>query len=246
MLIRWVSRLLIVLGCLMTLLGAAYIGFVQYLISQESASPSTSRVLVLKDGRRIPLRQPTSVPLSKPPTSIPRTPTAIGAVIYSPVAVATEEITGGTPVASEQASEAQVLPPVRLYMPGISTDWPVVLSNGKQLPRFKGIGWLLGSAYPGAPGNMVLFGHFDGEYATLTRLKELKPGDIFSVFTNGGEYRYRVRSSFETTPDDVGVMAPTDSATATLVTCSGRWDHVESMYDHRLVVTADYLSESLR
>ncbi len=246
MLIRWASRLLIVVGCLMTLLGASYIGFVQHIISQESASPSTSRVLVLKDGRHIPLRQPTSLPLLKPYSSIPGTQSIIGAADNGPVAVATKETAGELPEVSEQIFKAQVMPPMRLYLPDIGTDWPVVLSNGKQLPRFKGIGWLLGSAYPGAPGNMVLFGHLDGEYATLTRLKELKPGDIFSVFTDGGEYRYRVRSSFETTPDDVGVMAPTESATATLITCSGHWDRIESMYDRRLVVIADYLSESRR
>jgi LPXTG-site transpeptidase (sortase) family protein len=242
-------RLLVGAICLLTLGVGAYFAAIKYLAWRESESPSAGRVLVLKDGRRIPLRQPGYGEAAVEPT---------GGLIFSPAAPQGSEEAGGTaaapgtpgvaefpergaPGAWPAVPKRQVMPPVRLVMSDTRTRWPVVLSNGIQLPRFKAIGWLLGSAYPGAPGNMVLFGHVDGKYATLDRLKDVAPGDTFSVLTSDAEYRYRVRSVFETTPDDVGVMAPTGAATATLITCSGRWDAADGMYDRRLVVTADYL-----
>jgi sortase A len=88
---------------------------------------------------------------------------------------------------------------------------------------------------------MVLLGHLDGPYSTFLRLHELKPGDEFTVITEEAQHQYRVRSVYETTPDDVAVLAPTDAATATLITCSGKWIPAQSTYDHRLIVTADYI-----
>src|SRR5205814_543012 len=76
---------------------------------------------------------------------------------------------------------AFVLPPERIRIPRIGVDWPVVLSDITHLPRFNGVGWLQGSAYPGTAGNLVLYGHLDGRYATFGRLHELRAGDEFSV-----------------------------------------------------------------
>lgn len=109
------------------------------------------------------------------------------------------------------------------------------------MPRFKGVGWLIGSAYPGEAGTVVLFGHLDGSYSTFGRLRELRPGDQFSIFTETGQYRYVVRKNFETTPDDVSVLVPTDRPTATLITCSGRWDPIAQNYSRRLIIQADYI-----
>jgi sortase A len=101
----------------------------------------------------------------------------------------------------------------------------------------------MGSSFPGVPGNMVLFGHLGGEHGTFMRLHELQPGDEFSIFTEASELRYRVRSSHETTPDDVGVLAPTDDASATLITCSGPWDPIAQTNERRLIVSADYVDQ---
>ncbi len=219
-----------VLGCLLILAGVGYFGVLKYFSWRETVSPSTSRVLVLKDGRRIPLQQPTAAPRPPATPTVQSAPPAPGDVPQ--------------PAAAPRVSLAvqdQVMPPVRLEIPSIKVNWPVVLNNGIDLPKFKGIGWMLGSAFPGAAGNMVLFGHLDGPYATLGRLHELKPGDTFNVRTEDAQYNYRVTSLFQTTPDDVGVMAPTDGPTATLITCSGHWDTARQTYDHRLIVSADYV-----
>jgi sortase A len=134
-----------------------------------------------------------------------------------------------------------LLPPVRIPIPRIGVNWPVVLSTNDHLPRFKGVGWFLGSAYPGAAGNIVLFGHLDGPYSTFARLRELRAGDEVRVFTETQTHHYRVRTAFETTVEDVSVLAPTTGATATFITCSGQWNSTLHAYDHRLIVLADYL-----
>jgi len=135
----------------------------------------------------------------------------------------------------------EILPPLRIEIPDIDADWPVVLADNSHMPRFKGVGWLMGSAYPGEVGNIVLFGHLDGSYSTFGRLKELRRGDQFSIFTETSEYRYLVLESIETTPDDVTVLAPTDRPTATLITCSGRWDPIAQNYSRRFIIEADYM-----
>ena len=229
MLYLWASRTLLVAGCLLIASGLGYGGMVGYLVWREAVSPSTGQVLVLKDGRRIPFAQPTPLPR---PTSMPEVSTRQASAHPAPA----------TPVPSNAASEApSLLPPSSIKIERIGVEWPVVLSTDKHLPRFKGVGWLLGSAYPGFAGNMVLLGHFDGPYSTFGRLGELRPGNEFSVFTAGGEHRYRVRELFETERNDVGVLAPTEEAAATLITCSGQWLPSLKDYSHRLVVTADYI-----
>lgn len=114
------------------------------------------------------------------------------------------------------------------------------------MPHFKGVGWLLGSAYPGQLGNLVLFGDLDGPYSTFGRLPELHPSDEFSVVTDDATHIYRVAESYQTTPDDVELLAPTNEATATLITCSGHWNPVTQDYSHRLIIKATYLKREDR
>jgi sortase A len=225
---RWLRRLLAVIGCTLVLIGVGYGGSLAYMSWREQTAPSTQRVLVLKDGRQIPLVQPTSAPVGQPAR-------------WTPAAVGT---TGGAvPIAPRPASAVASLPPLRIAIPKIGVDRPVVLSDNEHMPEFRGVGWLMGSSFPGAPGNMVLFGHLGGEYGTFMRLHELQPGDEFSIFTEAHELRYRVRSSHETTPEDVGVLAPTDNASATLITCSGPWDPIAQTNQRRLIVSADYVAQ---
>jgi sortase A len=136
-----------------------------------------------------------------------------------------------------------LLPPLRIAIPKIGVDRPIVLSDNEHMPKFRGVGWLMGSSFPGVAGNLVLFGHLGGEYGTFMRLHELRPGDEFRIFTEASELRYRVRSSYETSPDDVGVLAPTDNASATLITCSGPWDPIAQTNERRLIVVADFVDQ---
>lgn len=237
---RSLRLLFLVSGWLLVLSGLSYGGLTGYIMWQEYMSPSGQQVLVLKDGRKIPLVQPS-----------PKAVVAAEPLVQpSRAAVVVEEPEPAQAVASIDRRPSTspmplpLLPVARIVIPKIAVDRPVVLSENDHLPRFPGVGWLMGSAFPGTPGNLVLFGHLGGPYGTFMRLHELRPGDEFSVFTDAAEYNYRVRASYETTPDDVAVLAPTHAATATLITCSGPWDPIAQTNEGRLIVTAEYIGVS--
>jgi sortase A len=222
---------LLAAGALATLAGGAYGGAIGYAAWREQLSPSTRQMLVLSDGRQVPLVQPSAAPLPAPPT-----PPA-GAPATRPQ----EQDQRDAGVAPAPAAQPVTLPPLRVRIPRIAVDWPVVLSHNEHMPEFRGVGWFMGSAFPGAPGNIVLFGHLGGPYGTFMRLHELRAGDEFSIVTEAGEHRYRVRDAYETTPEDVAPLTPSDGATATLITCSGPWNQALQTNERRLIVTADYL-----
>ncbi|MCS6939534.1 MAG: sortase [Roseiflexaceae bacterium] len=129
---------------------------------------------------------------------------------------------------------------MRLIIPRTSVNWPVTRADVDHLPEFRGVGWMFGVAFPGAPGNMVLTGHAGGPCATFERLHELQPGDEILVQTASVMHRYRVQTIYETSPDDVLVMAPSDRTIATLITCSGDWIPERQTNARRLIVVATY------
>ena len=217
--IRTLRRLGIMLGCLSVIGLSGYQIWLDGVRSRERVSPSTAHILVTADGRAIPLAPPADGAISEP--------------------LAVRE--GVKPAA---APGGATLPPEQLIIPAIGADWPIVLATAEHLPRFRGVGWLMGSAAPGGPGNLVLFGHRGGDFATLARLPELQVGDTVIVLTAEAEHRYQVRETFETTPDDVAVLAPTAEPTLTLITCAGAWDAVARTNALRRVVVAS-LSEAL-
>lgn len=211
--IRTFRRLSIVLGCLAVIGLSGYQIWLDGVRSRELVAPSTAHILVTADGREIPLA-----------------PLAVGAISQSPA--------GHRGVKPAAARGGATLPPERLLIPAIGADWPIVLATAEHLPHFRGVGWLMGSAAPGRPGNMVLFGHRGGDFATLARLPELRVGDAVIVLTAEAELRYQVRETFETTPDDVAVLAPTAEPTLTLITCAGTWDAVARTNALRRIVVA--------
>lgn len=226
---RWLARSLILIGSLLVAAGIGYGGMIRYLEWREASSPSTDQVLIASDGTRISLAQPTSdaahltVPSASPVAPIGSTGVVTQTGVYS---------------ASPASARDAFYPPTSLVIPSIGVNRPAVLSTSNHMPEFKGIGWLLGSAYPGHNGNMVLFGHLDGPYATLDRLGELRPGDTFSVTTAVDTYTYQVSSAYSTPRGDVLALAPTDDPTATLITCSGHWSSALQDYTHRLIIKA--------
>jgi LPXTG-site transpeptidase (sortase) family protein len=212
----------IVLGSLLLFLGVAYGSGAVYLSWREGTQPSAVRVIQLANGQQIPLVQPS--PQTAAPAAGNGSPPAASANSSAPA-----------PAAEQQP----LLPPESILLPSIATQWPIVLGDNENIPQFNAVGWLLGSGFPGHPGNMVLFGHQGGNNPTFNRLHEMIVGDEFSVATTQSVYRYRVRSVFETTPNDVAVLAPTNTPTATLITCAGPWDALNQTNERRLVVIAD-------
>jgi sortase A len=80
----------------------------------------------------------------------------------------------------------------------------------------RGVGRIEGTASLGAVGNVGIAGHRDGFFRGL---KSIAIGDEIEVQSLEGTIRYRVTETLIVAPDDVYVLAPTDGATLTLVTC---------------------------
>jgi len=65
-------------------------------------------------------------------------------------------------------------------------------------------------------GNVALAAHRDGLFRSL---EGIRLGDDIRIVTSRGDYHYRVTKMHIVDPDDVWVIAPTDTPTITLITC---------------------------
>ena len=65
-------------------------------------------------------------------------------------------------------------------------------------------------------GNVAFAAHRDGLFRPL---EKIRLNDDVRVVTAQGEYHYRVKKTHIVDPDDVWVIAPTDTPTITLITC---------------------------
>jgi sortase A len=130
--------------------------------------------------------------------------------------------------ASDQASRLSPLassksPPIvaaggligRIEVPRL--DLSVIVAEGVDaLTLRRAVGHIPGTGMPGEPGNVGLAGHRDTFFRPL---RNIRLGDIVTLTTPAGEYRYRVVSTKIVKPTDVGVLNPTGSEVLTLVTC---------------------------
>ena len=65
-------------------------------------------------------------------------------------------------------------------------------------------------------GNVALAAHRDGLFRAL---EGIRLNDDVRMFTSRGEFHYRVTKTHIVDPEDVWVIAPTDTPTITLITC---------------------------
>lgn len=107
---------------------------------------------------------------------------------------------------------------VRIQIPAIHVDAPVVQGDGWEQLK-KGVGQHIGTFNPGEEGNIVLSAHNDIFGEIFRDLDKLQPGDIITLFTSQRTYTYIITSSKIVEPTQVEVMAPTTTATLTLVSC---------------------------
>lgn len=124
--------------------------------------------------------------------------------------------------------------PVRLDLPSLQKiNLPVIQGDGwEQLKQ--GVGHHIGSANPGASGNVVLSAHDDIFGELFRDLDRLQPGDEVVLYTVSRRYVYRVISIRVVNPTDVSVMAPTGRPTLTLISC-----YPYMVDNQRIVVTAE-------
>lgn len=150
--------------------------------------------------------------------------------------------------------------PVRLQIPAIGLNWPVVpvgrdatgAMNTPQGPEsapswHEGFWWEYGYLI-GQPGNAVIAGHVDDVLGNLTpfaHISRLQPGDAIYVLTDhGGTFRYVVTRvallpnpvGGPTDPTVTSIFGAASSPHLNLITCSGDW--VGNEFAQRLVVFA--------
>jgi sortase A len=77
-------------------------------------------------------------------------------------------------------------------------------------------GHIPGTGLPGQPGNVGISGHRDTFFQPL---EKIRPGDIITLTTLVGGYRYRVVSTKVVSPYDVAVLDTSRNEILTLVTC---------------------------
>jgi sortase A len=125
---------------------------------------------------------------------------------------------------------------VRLQIPAIGVDHPVVQGDGWEQLK-KGVGQHIGSPNPGENGNLVLTAHNDVFGEIFRDLDRLKPGDEVIVFTSQRTYTYTVQQSQIVEPTQVEVMAPSQEAVVTLISC------YPYMVDNKRYVVTAYLQD---
>ena len=121
----------------------------------------------------------------------------------------------------------------RVEIPAIGVDKPIVQGDDWEELK-KGVGQHVGSALPGALGNLVLSAHNDIYGEIFRNLDKLAPGDEIIVSTERRSFRYVVREIEIVEPTDVWVMGPTEHASATLISC-----YPYLVNNKRIVVFAD-------
>ncbi len=126
----------------------------------------------------------------------------------------------------------------QIFIPRIwDSPQPVVQGDGWEQLK-KGVGQHIGTANPGQRGNMVLSAHNDIFGELFRDLDQLAPGDEIYVSTASKQYLYRVTGIIIVEPTEVGVMAPTERPTITLISC-----YPYLVDTQRIVVTGELVEE---
>lgn len=107
---------------------------------------------------------------------------------------------------------------LRIRIPAIGVDHPIV--QGDDWEQLKlGVGQHIGSADPGQTGNLVLSAHNDIYGEIFRHLDRLAAGNEVILSTASRDYTYVIEDMRIVNPTDVWVMAPTNEATVTLISC---------------------------
>jgi sortase A len=107
---------------------------------------------------------------------------------------------------------------IRIQIPAIGVEAPIVQGTGDEQLK-KGVGQYIGSANPGDKNNIVLSAHNDIYGEIFRDLDRLKPGDQVILYTSQRSYTYIVSGTEIVEPTRVEVMAPSDKAIVTLISC---------------------------
>ena len=127
-----------------------------------------------------------------------------------------QSLWGTTRIAAYRDSlTADMAPLGVLKIPDVDLTVPI-FEGTSDLTLNRGVGRIEGTAAVDERGNLGLAGHRDGFFRVL---KDVEIGDTIEVQSLDGVTRYRITEFLIVAPEDVYVLAPTDTATLTLVTC---------------------------
>lgn len=121
----------------------------------------------------------------------------------------------GAPPGAPRPSLAEGTLIGRLQVPRIGLSTIVLEGDSNPVLR-EAVGHIPSTPLPGQAGNVAIAGHRDTFFRAL---KDVHKNDSIVLATTAGTYRYRVQSVQVVGPDDTEVLAPSDHATLTLVTC---------------------------
>jgi sortase A len=106
-------------------------------------------------------------------------------------------------------------PPAVLQIPKLHLEIPV-FDGTDEVTLNRGAGRIIGTARLGELGNTGIAGHRDGFFRGL---KDIGPGDALDLMLPDRTDHYIVTKIVITNPEDVSVLAPSSTASLTLVTC---------------------------
>ena len=152
-------------------------------------------------------------------------PADLRAFLASYLAGSATEVTREPPAPANGAAEPSPSPaptPLavgsligRIEIPRLSLSTIVLEGDSDQVLR-KGVGHIPSTSLPGGSGNVAIAGHRDTFFRAL---KDIRRDDKITLTTTAGTYHYRVGSVQVVRPNDTQVLAPSDQASLTLVTC---------------------------
>jgi len=143
------------------------------------------------------------------------------------------EIVGNLAAASFESEKPRPLP-VHISMGGVidSDISSQVYQDGIWTVAEKGVSYLAQSARTGEAGNIIMYGH--NTTKSLSKLKQLKKGDIISIKTdNGTSHFYSVTVREIIDPEKIEYIQPTSTEILTIYTCAGPLD------SKRLIIQAE-------
>jgi LPXTG-site transpeptidase (sortase) family protein len=172
----------------------------------------------------------------------------------APVATAVVPLPTSTPVVLPTPVPPLPPPgrPLQLTIPSIRVDTPVVELHTTIGPNgaleWDTVPFVAGhystSGLAGAPTNVVLSGHvMTTDRGNVFRdLYRVRPGEPLIVWTEQGQFTYRVVDVRLARPNDLSLVAPTTSPRLTLITCAGQFDYRTQTFTERLVVVGEFVT----
>ena len=152
------------------------------------------------------------------------------------------EEAGGIPEHLLPLVDAYVPPPIpspapeqprQIEINKIGVNAPIFQGHEEEQLK-KGVGHSIGTALAGEVGNMVLSAHNDIYGEIFRHLDQLEEGDEVVVSSGRERYTYVVNEIEVVLPTAVEVMAPTDHASLTLISC-----YPYLVDNKRIIVKAD-------